>query len=322
MFGEIAIIALAIFNQFSIIRAEQNHNVFLWQFVETKNTQTTKLSEEAGWSFYKNNYELWGELEVLPEKIKDDAQLDIKAASALVLDEGTDYALFEKNSKKQMPIASLTKIMTALIVLERGNLDDTVTISPRAMEVFGDKKGLVAGEQIRLEDLLRVMLVDSNNTAAVALAAHIGGNTENFVALMNEKAELLGLVNTKFFNPTGLDDYGEDNYSTAYDLAQLIDYTLEKKDFIWEISRMQSASVYSLDKKQKHYVKNTNELLGKMENLYGGKTGYTIDAGECLALVVETADKKHKIISVVLNAENRFVETQSLVNWVFNVYKW
>ena len=319
MLEELAIIALAIFNQFNLINADHNRNVFLSQFVDFGG-----LAQSGA---IKGGQDLWGEdlsgeikLEVLPEKIKSE-DLDVGVVSVFAMDAGTNYPLYDKNSKKVMPIASLTKIMTAVLVLENRSLDETVTISPRAMETFGDKKGLVAGEKIKLGDLLRVMIIDSNNAAATSLAEHTGGSVENFVALMNKKAEVLGLVNTKFVNPTGLDAVGEDNHSTAYDLAQLTDYALDK-DTIWEISRTKEATVYSLDKKQKHYVENTDELLGIMDNIYGGKTGYTVAAGECLVLISETPDKKHKVISVVLNAENRFTETKKLVTWVFNVYEW
>jgi len=318
MLQEIAIIALAIFNQLNLISADQNRSVFLSQFVDFGGAaQSGKAKEEV---FWRGGSDRESELEILPEKIKS-ADLDVSAVSVFAMDAGTDYSLYDKNSKKNMPIASLTKIMTALVVLENKSLDETVTISPRAMEVFGDKKGLVVGEKIRLEDLLRVMIIDSNNTAAVALAEHTGGSVENFVDLMNEKAETLGLKDTRFVNSTGLDAAGGENHSTAYDLAQLTDYALGENK-IWEISRMQTATVFSLDKKQTHYVESTDELLGQMGNIYGGKTGYTTDAGECLVLISETADKKHKVISVVLNAENRFAETKKLVDWVFDVWKW
>jgi len=263
---------------------------------------------------------LGSDLDALPEKTKS-ADLDLDAVSAFAMDAGTDYPLYDKNSKKSMPIASLTKIMTALLVLENRSADETVTISPRAMEAFGDKKNLAAGEQIRLGDLLTIMIIDSNNAAAVALAEHTGATVENFVDMMNEKARVLGLNNTKFINPTGLDGAGEDNRSTAFEMAQLVDYALSQEK-LWEISRNREATVSSLDGKRVHHVQNTNELLGRRNDIYGGKTGYTVDAGECLVLISETPDKKHKVISVVLNAEDRFAEMGKLADWVFDVYKW
>jgi D-alanyl-D-alanine carboxypeptidase len=322
MLGEIAIIALSILNQFSLINAGQNRDVFLGQFIGFNDLQKVVAINGSGWDFYNKNLSHESKLEILPQKIKS-SDPDVNAVSAFAMDAGTDYPLFDKNSKKKMPIASLTKIMTAIVVLENSKSDEIVTISPKAMGVFGDKAGMVAGEKIKLRDLLQVMLIDSNNAAAYALAEHTGGGSiDNFVSLMNKKAEVLGLKDTKFFNPNGLDaPAGSENYSTAYDLAQLTDYALSKSS-IWEISRTQEATLYSLDKSQTHHVKNTDELLGQMDNVYGGKTGYTTDAGECLVLISESPGTKHKIISVVLNAEDRFAETKKLVDWVFNSYRW
>ena len=319
MLQEIAIIALAIFNQFNLIDANQNRSVFLSQFAGFDDLRQSG-AVAGSQNFWAEGPEMGGDLEILPEKTKS-ADLDVNAVSAYAMDAGTDFPLYDKNSRKKMSIASLSKIMTATIVLENKALDETVTIPQSAVQTFGDKKGLVVGEKIRLEDLLRVMIIDSNNAAAVALAEHTGGSVDGFVALMNEKAKTLGLKDTKYFNPTGLDESGEDNFSTAYDLAQLADYALEK-DLLWEISRTPETTVYSLDKKQKHYVKNTDELLGQIDNIYGGKTGYTVGAGECLLLITETPDKKHKVISTVLNAEDRFAEMRKLTTWVFDVYIW
>jgi len=320
MLGEIAIIALVILNQFSLISADQNRDTFLGQFINNPVSEKSGAVKGDDWSFYKQNLYL-SRLPVLPKKDKDAVEPEVNAVSVFVMDKDTDYPLLDKNSKKQMPIASLTKIMTALLVVEKGDLEEAVTISSAAAGVFGSNRGMVAGEKIKLKDLLGIMIIDSNNTAAYALAEHIGGSEDNFVVMMNEKAAALGLGNTKFFNAHGLDEYGEDNYSNAYEIAQLIDAALDE-DIIWEYSVMQKAAFYSMDMKQRHVVENTNELLGKMENIYGGKTGYTASAGECLALVSRSADDEHKIISVILNAEDRFVEMKKVVNWVFNVYRW
>lgn len=319
MLGEIAIIALAIFNQFSLISADQNRNVFLSQFVDFGDVYP-QGKVKGDLTTYLDKFDSEGEIASIPTRTKS-SDLELNAVAAFAMDADADYPLYDKNSKKRMPIASLTKIMTATVVLENAKLDDTVTITPRAMEAFGDKKGLVAGEKIRLEDLMRVMLIDSNNAAAVALAEHTGGDVNKFVEMMNVKAAMLGLKDTHFVNPTGLDGGNSDNYSTAYDLAQLIDSTLDQGS-IWEMTRTPEVTVYSLDKKQKHHIKNTDELLGQMNNIYGGKTGYTADAGECLALITETADKKRKVISVVLNASDRFLESKKLSDWIFDVYRW
>jgi D-alanyl-D-alanine carboxypeptidase len=320
MFAEIAIIALSILNQVGMISADHNSDTFLGQFFSAGQVKGASAVRAEGWNLYTDNMPSASERQPLPWKVGSDS-LAVEAKSAFAMDDGTDKIFYEKNAREKRPIASLTKIMTALVVLENSKLEDTVTISPKAMAMIGDKKNLVAGEKIAMGDLLKVMWIDSNNAAAYALAEHAGGSEEGFVALMNQKAEKLGLQDTKFFNPTGLDEAGGENYSTAYELAQLTQYAL-KENLIWQISRTEAATVYSLDRKQRHDVKNTDELLGNMDNIYGGKTGYTEDAGQCLLLVSESADYKHKVISVVLDARDRFAETKKMVGWVFANFRW
>src|SRR5699024_7368504 len=139
---------------------------------------------------------------------------------ALLMDASTGRVLVEKNAHEQTRIASLTKIMTAIIAIEEGKLDDIVLASERAVHISGSSIYLQQNEKIRLEDLLYGLMLRSGNDAAVAIAEHIGGSMEGFVYLMNEKARLLGMVNTHFMNPHGLDEDG--HYSTAYDLAKLM----------------------------------------------------------------------------------------------------
>ena len=209
--------------------------------------------------------------------------------------------------------------MTALVVLENVDLDGVVIISKSAFDTDGRKDGLIVNEKINTKDLLKIMLIRSNNSAAVSLAEHTSRSVEEFVKLMNEKADLLGLENTNFSNPTGFDSEG--NYSTAHDIAQLFDYASDKP-LIWEILRTQKSNLTSFDGKIKHRLKNTNLLLGRLKNITGGKTGLTDEAGQCLVLIVGDPVDDHKIISVVLGAEDRFLETEKLVRWVFRNYKW
>ena len=319
MIENIAIIALALLSQFNIISSEQGNAGFLKQFIEQEFVGDKFNLQERNQSYYYNNLNQENILQPLPSKIKGVADFNIEAKSALVLDIGTDAVLYSKNSDEKMPIASLTKIMTALVILENVDLDDTVIISKNAFDTDGRKDSLVIDEKIKAEDLLKIMLIRSNNTAAVSLAEHVSGSVEEFVKLMNKKAELLGLKNTNFSNPTGFDS--EENYSTAYDIAQLFDYALDRP-LIWEILRTQKLSLSSLDGNIKHNLKNTNLLLGRLENITGGKTGLTDEAGQCLALVVGDPINNHRIISVVLNAEDRFLETEKLVGWVFGSYVW
>jgi len=319
MIENIAIIALVFLSQLNIISSEQGNANFFEQFVGQEFVEDKFNLQERNQNYYLDNINQENSLQPLPSKIKGVADFDIEAKSALVLDAGTDAVLYSKNSDQKMPIASLTKIMTALVVLENVDLNNTVTISRNAFDTDGRKDSLAVDEKIKAEDLLKIMLIRSNNSAAVSFAEHTSGSVEEFVELMNKKAELLGLKNTNFSNPTGFDL--EENYSTAYDVAQLVDYAIDKP-LIWEILRTQESNPTSLDGNIKHNLKNTNLLLGRLENITGGKTGLTDEAGQCLSLVIGDPIDNHQIISVVLNAEDRFLETEKLVRWVFKSYRW
>ncbi len=319
MIENIAIIALVFLSQLNIISSEQGSVGFFEQFIEQELVGDKFNSQDRNWNYYLDNINRENPLQPLPSKIKGAADFNIEAKSALVLDVETDFVLYSENSNEKMPIASLTKIMTALIILENIDLNDTVTISRNAFDTDGRKDDLAVNEKIKAEDLLKIMLIRSNNSAAVSLAEHTSGSVEEFVKLMNKKVELLGLKNTNFSNPTGFDS--EENYSTAYDIAQLVDYVIDKP-LIWEILRIQKLNLTSLDGNIKHNLKNTNLLLGRLEDITGGKTGLTDEAGQCLALVIGNPTDNHQIISVVLNAENRFLETEKLVRWIFGSYWW
>ncbi|MCK5084454.1 MAG: D-alanyl-D-alanine carboxypeptidase [Candidatus Pacebacteria bacterium] len=319
MIENIAIIALVFLGQLNITSIEQGNTDFLEQFIEQESVGGKFNLQEENWNYYFENIDQEDFLQPLPSKIQDADDFNIKAKSAVVLDVGTDTILYSKDSDEKKPIASLTKIMTALVVLDNIDLNSTVIISRNAFNTDGRKDSLTVNEKIKAEDLLKIMLVRSNNAAAVSLAEHTSGNVEEFVKLMNKKAELLGLKNTNFSNPTGFDS-GE-NYSTAYDIAQLFDYASDKP-LIWEILKTQRLTLFSIDGKIKHEIKNTNLLLGRLKNITGGKTGLTDEAGQCLVLVVGDPIDNHQIISVVLNAEDRFLETEKLVRWVFESYRW
>jgi D-alanyl-D-alanine carboxypeptidase len=319
MIENIAIIALVFLSQLNIISAEQGNADFLGRFIEQESVEDKFNLEEKNWNYYFDNINQENFLQPLPSKIQNADDFNIEAKSAIVLDVGTDAVLYSKNSDEKKPIASLTKIMTALVILDNVDLNSAVTISRNAFDTDGRKDSLAVNEKIKAENLLKIMLIRSNNTAAVSLAEHTSGNVEEFVKLMNKKAELLGLKNTNFSNPTGFDS--EENYSTAYDIAQLFDYSLNKQ-LIWEILRIQKLNLSSIDGKIKHKIKNTNLLLGRLKNITGGKTGLTDEAGQCLVLIVGDPIDNHRIISVVLNAEDRFLETEKLVRWVFRSFKW
>ena len=243
-------------------------------------------------------------------------ELEIQAKAAAIFDPSGEKFLYKKNIKEKLPIASLTKIMTAIIALKDLGLDDIITISKKAVMTEGENGRLIIGEKLSARDLLYIMLIESSNDAATALA-----NTTNddFVALMNKKIEELKLTNTHFVDPTGISKW---NYSTVADLAKLIKYSFEKS-LIWQILGIKEIEIYSQDRKFSHYLITTNELLGEISQIIGGKTGFTKDAGGCMLTMITIPNKPGEyLITIVLGSENRELETKKLIEWVQKAYVW
>lgn len=236
--------------------------------------------------------------------------IEVSAHSAVVLDVATGVALFTKNEREHRSIASLTKLMTAILVLEQyhNQLDTSATIPSLAMEVEGSRMFLLSGEEMTIANLLRGLLIRSANDAAVTLANTVGGTQEHFVELMNRRAHYLGLENTHFTNPHGLDN--PENYSTARDVAFLAKYALTFP-FIRETVSLREETVFDVSGKFSHTLKTTNELLGTSFPIFGLKTGTTEEAGECF-VGLATLDKRDFLI-VLLGSENRFQDTKALL---------
>ncbi len=236
----------------------------------------------------------------------------IEAGAAIVVDMKSGRVLYEKNAYSRKSIASTTKIMTAIVAIERGNLDDVVKVSKRAANIRGSVIKLRAGEELTLKELLYGLMLKSGNDAAIAIAEHIGGSVEEFAVLMNEKAQELGLKNTQFKTPHGLDTPG--HYSTAYELAQIARYALNNPTFS-KIVGTQNISITGRS------LYTTNEMLGAYSGADGVKTGYTGQAGRCL--VTSVTRNKMRFISVVLNCASRSVRAQSskvILDYAFNNY--
>ncbi len=249
-----------------------------------------------------------------------DPQIEAKSAILTEVKEDSERILFQKNIESQLPIASLTKMMTAIVVFENIPLEKIIKISKEAVNQEGEAGKLVVGEELSVKNLLYAMLLESSNDAAFALSSDFG--LENFVNLMNEKAKSLGLKNTSFSNPIGLDD--PKNFSSSYDFARLLNYSLENK-FLWQILKTSSFETADVSGKFFHHWENTNKLLGVLSNVVGGKTGWTAAAGGCVALIIDNPKDNSKIISVLLGApdENkRFEETEILIDWMFKAYHW
>ncbi len=266
-------------------------------------------------------------VKIPPKPPKPELDLQVKAAISVKLDEsGAENILFNKNINQPLPIASLTKLMTAFVVLENYDLSKEIEITKEAVSQEGDFGKLAIGRIYPVGYLLYPLLMESSNDAAFALANDYeegGMNRDKFVELMNLASQKMNLENTRFFNSTGLEpEEGKIttqlNYSTANDLVKLTKELL-KKPLIWEIL---STPIYNLYGPE---LKNTNELLfdespDKLTKIIGGKTGYTEKAGGCLLLVLE--DKKgSKFINVILGAQSveaRITEMQKLINWLIN----
>lgn len=236
----------------------------------------------------------------------------------VVLDRKTLSVLYEKNAYEKVAMASTTKIMTCIIILENCSLDDIVTVSKKATSVHGSTLGLVTDMKISVLDLLYGLMLRSGNDCAISLAEHLSGTVENFSVLMNQKAKELGLNNTNFVTPHGLDD--ENHYTTAYELAILTDYALKNEQFRNIVSTKTHTISFNGGNRT---ISNTNELLGNLEGIYGVKTGFTFEAGRCLV----SACKRDSldIIVVVLGANTKSIRTKdsaSLINYILNTYNY
>lgn len=253
-------------------------------------------------------------LSPLPYKINDIA-FNSQARSVRAVDIATNYTFFEKNPTEKLQIASLTKLMTALIVLENSKRTDIVTIPVLNTTPGEATMGLQTGEKIKMEEILKGILIDSAGDAAYSAAVHISGTEDGFVVLMNKKAKDLMLESTNFTNPIGLDD--QKNYSTAKDLTNLSRIVLQNKD-IREIANKKSYTATSENGKT-YTLENTNKILDD-PRIFGLKTGYTLGAGECLITLAKQND--HEIITVVIGSPDRFGESKSLINWIYTNFRW
>ena len=235
----------------------------------------------------------------------------------IVYDRISKSMIIGKNADIKSAMASTTKIMTTIVILEKSDLDETVTVSAKAGGTGGSRLGLKRGDKASVRDLLYGLMLRSGNDAAVALAEHVGGSVKEFAELMNEKASELGLTNTHFVTPHGLDD--ANHYTTALELAKLTDYAIDNETFA-KIVGTKSTTIYINN--QPRQINNTNELLGMLNGVVGVKTGFTNNAGRCL--VTETKRNNMDIITIVLGADtkkDRTKDSVNLIEYTFSKYK-
>ena len=250
----------------------------------------------------------------------DEPEIPAKAAIIVNLKntDSRNIILYQKNINDILPIASLTKIMTAIIALENFDLEEIIEVSEKSVTVTGDNGGLIRDEELKVKDLLSIMLMESSNDAAMALAEdNPRMDYDEFIDLMNSKAKELELRNTAFIDPVGL---SPDNKSTVIELAKLTEYAL-KFPLLLEILKTAEKTIFSIDNRFVHNLVNTNKLLGKIPQIIGGKTGFTEEAGGCM-LTVSLVNNSDYLISIVLSSTQRENDIENLINWVEKAWLW
>lgn len=238
--------------------------------------------------------------------------LSISAKAALVMCADSKEVIYAHNVYEKLPMASTTKIMTALILAEQPSLDKTVIVTKQMVTVEGSSMGLLEGDTVSYRDLLYGMLLASGNDAANTVAYVLGGGPGGFAKIMNKKAKEIGLKNTNFVTPSGLDD--DNHYTTAYDLALLTSVALKNKAFCAACGS-KTATLYYGNPPYRRSLTNHNKLLGNYEGLIGVKTGFTKKSGRCLVTAAVRDGKK--IIAVTLNAPNDWQDHKNMLDYGF-----
>lgn len=241
-------------------------------------------------------------------------ELEISSKIAVAYDRTSGRVIWGKDENKRSAMASTTKIMTAIVTLENGNLGDVVKVSSKSAWTGGSSLKLKTDDEVKLEDLLYGLMLKSGNDAAVAIAEHVGDSVEGFAEMMNKKAAELGLTDTHFVTPHGLDD--PEHYTTAKELAIITDYAMKNKKFAQIVSTKEHNVCINGYTRQ---ISNTNELLGILDGVNGVKTGFTNNAGRCLVTSINR--NGWEIIVVVLRADTKKIRTKDSVKIIEYIYK-
>lgn len=308
MIAVVLLLAIAGINLFRFMNAEQPNSAQ----VLSAGANSTVRSEAHAYIFPIS------ETSYIPFLDSTRPRPSLSARSAIVYDLQTERFLYAQDVKKQLPIASLTKILTAVLTIEYLDQNDIVTVTKESIKVDGDRQDLFIGEKIKVSNLMKLMLIESSNDAAYALAVHAKTKGMDFMKLANAKAQELGMDESLFLDSAGLSDNA---HSSVQDLAKLVVYALRYKD-IWEPLQEKQLTVTSEDGKITHNAENTNQLLGVVANISGGKTGYTTGALGCMILIVDVPGHKDKIVSIILGSKDRFGDTKKLVDWIIEAYRW
>lgn len=258
----------------------------------------------------------WIEEEILNVSSKPTDEPKIYSKAAVIIDRNSKQIIFGKNENDKVPMASTTKIMSAIILLEAmgDNLNKEVEVCKQAANIRGSRLGLKTNDIVTLNDLLYGLMLCSGNDAAVQIAVSVAGSTEKFAELMNTKAKQLGLKHTHFITPHGLDE--DEHYTTAYELAKITDYALQNEKLKEVVGTKTHTILINNNAKE---ISNTNELLGYLDGVYGVKTGFTNKAGRCLVSAINREGLD--IICVVLGADTKKTRTRDSVSLIEYVYK-
>ncbi len=277
----------------------------------------------------------------IPLRKKDATDLILNEAHAgVIVDVGSGDVLFAKNATQKRGIASTTKLLTAIIVVDRvRNLDEYVRVPPGGIKIEGTKVGcitsthcagtqLTPGEELRVRDLLAAMLMDSANDAATLLALHIAGSEENFARLMNLRAQEIGLRDSHFCRPSGLEvdppRQEDECYSTAYDIARVMAHIVDKQQYavLLKIMQTKEKTITAKDGIITHELSSTNRLLGEVPYFLAVKTGFTPRAGFSLVAAAQKPGTEHKIVIAVLDDKERFNDITRMAQWAFTNFVW
>ena len=252
-----------------------------------------------------------------PLIVENNSFPEVSARNAFFVNLTNDEIVFSKDSKQKVPIASLVKIMTAVVAVEHVKLVSGFPVSQKAATTGENAMGISEGEIYTLEELLYGLVLNSGNDSAVAIAEGVAGDEENFVSWMNTKAQELGLLDTKFSDASGLNANEKEYYSTAYDLAVLTEYALNKP----VLAKIFSTFEYEIPWSGKHkylYLQNQTNLLTTYPGVKGVKTGYTEEAGLCLVTYSENGGQK--ILGVILGSQDRKGDAIILLNYSFDKF--
>ncbi len=243
--------------------------------------------------------------------------LSDSATSSILIDINSNRILYKKNIKAVRSVASISKIMTAIVAIESGKMDEEVIVSEEILEAYGSGIYIRVGEKIRLRDLVYGLMLRSGNDAALSIAIHVAGSKEKFVEMMNDKAQELEMTDTVFNNPSGLDETSEiGNFSTAYDMAILTSYAYKNSEYK-EISSTESYNVKT--NINNYHWTNKNKFLFNYEYANGGKTGYTEIAKR--TLVTTSSDSNNDFVVVTLNDGNDFEDHENIHEYGYENYK-